>query len=284
MEANLTLKGIIERELGRKEIELPIIDFIANNLGQLLSKDDVDFNKLAKVIEKDPALTVKVMNLANSAFYAGLVKTKSVDRAIARVGLLAIRSFLMTVSMRDVFKGGTHFQELFRLNWHHSLGCAICCKHIAEHLGLRALAEDAYLLGLLHDIGTVSILHALSKATKKLEGTIELSGAVVTEAIGALHAAAGSRILSKLKFEERFCRIVSLHNNPEKYPEKDDPLFNILFISNMLLKRIGLDLEPDPDVSIMDLAQNERLALDVMFMQMLEADLKNLILNMEGLL
>jgi HD-like signal output (HDOD) protein len=281
---DLSLKNIIEQELGRKEIELPIVDFIANTIGQLLSKDDVDFNKLAKVIEKDPSLTAKVMNLANSAFYAGLVKTKNVDRAIARVGLLAIRSFLMTVSLKDVFKGNVQFQEGFRLNWQHSLGCAICCKHIAEHVRLRSIAEDAYMLGLLHDIGTVSIFNALSKVSKKLEGTIELSDDLVNEVIGTFHAAAGSRILSKLKFEERFCRIVAMHHKPEKYPDKDDQLFNILFISNSLVKKLGVAFEPDPDISIMELEASKKLGLEAMFVEMLEADLKAAIVNMENLL
>jgi HD-like signal output (HDOD) protein len=285
MEANLSLKDIVEQELNQEEIDLPIVDTMAVNLGNLLNKEDVAFDELAKVIEKDPALTAKVMNLANSVFYAGLVKVKNVDRAIARVGLMAIRSFLMTVSMKSVFKSaGAHFEERFKLNWQHSLGCAVCCKRIAEHVKLRSIAEDAYMLGLLHDIGTISIFNALTKVSKKQDGPVDLSDNLVNEIIGSFHASVGGKVLGRLNFEERFCRIVELHHNPDDYPDKDDPLFNILYVANNLLKKIGLAFEPDPHVSIISLSASGKLGLDPMFVAMLEVDLEDSLQNMENLL
>lgn len=285
MEANLSLKDIIEQELSREEIDLPMVDTMAVNLGNLLNKEDVGFDELAKLIEKDPALTAKVMNLANSVFYAGLVKVKNVDRAIARVGLLAIRSFLMTVSMKSVFKGGgAHFEERFKLNWQHSLGCAVCCKRIAEHIKLRSIAEDAYMLGLLHDIGTISIFNALAKLIQKQNGPGDLSDNLVNEIIGSFHASVGAKVLARLNFDERFCRIIEQHHNPDDYPDKDDPLFNILTVANNLLKKIGLAFDPDPHTSIISLPSSSKLGLDPMFVAMLEVDLEDSLQNMENLL
>lgn len=285
METNLSLKDLIEQELSHEEIDLPIIDTMAVNLGNLLNKDDVSNDELAKVIERDPSLTAKVLNLSNSVFYAGLVKVKTVDRALARVGLMPIRSFLMTVTMKGVFKGGgTHFQESFKLNWQHSLGCAVCAKRITEHLKLRSVAEDAYVLGLLHDIGTISIFNSLSKVAKTQEGSASLSEELIREIILSFHAPIGAKVLARLNFDERFCRIVEMHHNPDDYPDKDDPLFNILSVANNLLKKIGLAFEPDPHVSLVSLPSTAKLGLDPMFIAMLEVDLEDSLQNMENLL
>jgi len=94
----------------------------------------------------------------------------------------------------------------------------------------------------------------------------------------------GAKVLGRLNFEERFCRIVELHHNQDDYPDKDDPLYNILFVSNNLLKKIGLAFDPDPHISIISLPSSSKLGLDPMFVAMLEVDLEDSLQNMENLL
>ena len=280
-----SLRAIVERELSMEEIDLPIIDTLAVSLGQMLRKDDVEFDDLAKVIERDPSLTAKVLHLSNSVFYAGLVKIKSVDRAIARVGLMPIRSFLMTVSLKGAFKGtGPYFQEGFKMNWRHSLGCAVCAKRIAEHMKMRSLSEDAYLLGLLHDIGTTSIFNALSKVSKEQDEHADMNEDLVREIISSFHAPIGSKVLARLNFDEHFCRIVEQHHAPDDYPDKNDALFNILYVANKLLTRIGIHAEPDPNISLVSLLSTAKLGLDPLFIAMLEVDLEDSMQDVENLL
>ena len=84
---SVSLKEIIEKELQQEEIPLPTIDNTAATIMNLLQDENTTIDDLAKVIEKDPSLTAKVLNLSNSSFYAGLAKIKNVERAISRVGI-----------------------------------------------------------------------------------------------------------------------------------------------------------------------------------------------------
>jgi putative nucleotidyltransferase with HDIG domain len=284
MEQDTSLKEIIEQELTREEIDLPIIKEMASKLGHLLGNDDADINNLSQMIEKDPSLTAKVLNLSNSVFYRGLGMVKSVDRAIARVGLSSIRNFLTTVSLKNVFKGeGAHFQERFKINWRHCLGCAVCCKRIAEHLKLRS-SEDAYLVGLLHDIGVISIFNSLSKVSNRRETNREFSDELVNEIIGSFHASIGAKVLTRLNFEERLCKIVEFHHHPDEYPVKDDSLYHILQISDMIMRKIGIAFDPDPDLSIVSKPDMTKLGLDPLFVAILEVDLEDALVNMENMI
>lgn len=284
MNRDLSLSEIIERELSQEEIDLPVIEEMASRLLHLLNKDEVDIDTLANIIGQDSSFTAKVLNLSNSVFYRGLVPVKSVDRAIARVGLMSIRNFLLTVSLKNVFKGGgKYFQEKLKINWRHSLGCAVCAKKISEHLKLRS-SEDAYLVGLLHDIGTISIFSTLSKISGDAERHMEMSNDLIQEITGAFHAAIGAKVLSRLNFEERICRIVEFHHRPDEYPVKDDTLFYILLVSDLLVRKVGIDFCPDPDISIMSKPYVAKLGLDPMFIAVLEVDLEDMLLKMEDVL
>ena len=284
MTQDMSLREIIERELSREEIDLPVIEEMASRLLHLLNKEETDIDTLANIIGQDPSFTAKVLNLSNSVFYRGLAPVKSVDRAIARVGLLAVRNFLLTVSLKNVFKGeGKYFQGNLKINWRHSLGCAVCAKRISEHLKLRS-SEDAYLVGLLHDIGTISIFNTLSKISKDADLHIELSNDLIREITGAFHAAIGAKLLSRLNFEERIWRIVEFHHKPDEYPLKDDSLFYILQVSDLLMRKLGIDFNPDPELSIMSKPYVAKLGLDPMFIAILEVDLEDMLLNMESMI
>jgi HD-like signal output (HDOD) protein len=70
------------------------------------------------------------------------------------------------------------------------------------------LADDAYLLGLLHDIGTVFILNTIEEICEEMHGGFEENPELLHEIVYSLHARAGAEILAKLEFDETFCRIV----------------------------------------------------------------------------
>ncbi|MEA2102656.1 MAG: HDOD domain-containing protein [Thermodesulfobacteriota bacterium] len=285
MAAKVSLKEIIEHELAAEEISLPIMDNMASNLHSMLMDENVSIQKLAEVIEKDPSLTIKVLNLSNSSFYAGLAKVRNVDRAISRIGLKTIKNFLMTVSLKGAFHSkGKRFHDLFQMNWEHSLGCALCGKRIAEQINLKSIAEDAYLLGLLHDIGTVSILNTLNKYYENMKQAMDVNDNIVNEILNAFQARAGAMILEKMHFDERFCKIVSMQDRPEEYNDPDDPLFNILKVSNHVLDKAGISLNPDPTIALMGLPYTRKLRLEAMFFAVIEVDLEDSLENMKDMI
>ena len=273
---------LIEEQLVKGEINLPVSEKTAVNLSNLLRKKDLDAVELTALIEKDPSLAVKFLNLSNSPLYAGLAKIKSVEQAVIRLGLKATRNFLLTITFHDIFRGRKKYlRDQFAMNWRHSLACGICAKKIAENSNMMLVAEDSYLLGLLHDIGVVAILDTLVTLLKREDDSTELGEELIIEIIYTFHPLVGAKILRMFDFDEMFCKIVELHHEQESYEDKDSPLFNILQVADHLLKKISLSLVPDTDISISVLPYTTKLGLDPFFISVMEVDIEDLLAGID---
>jgi HD-like signal output (HDOD) protein len=285
MEKNLSIRDYIEHNLESEDLDLPFPESIAVELNSMMGDDNVTVHALAQKIEKDPSLTAKILNLSNSAFYSGLEKTRTVDRAISRIGVKSMKNLLMSMIMKEVFVVRDGFlKDYFTTNWRHSLGCAICAKAIAEQAKLKSIAEDAYILGLIHDIGTMFILNMLVNLKKESKGDLDLNEDLVKEILVAFHPAIGAKVLEKFNFDTHYCRIVSTHHDPDMYDNQEDSLFNILQIANNLMRKVGISITFDKDVSIISLPSTARLGLDPLFIATLEIDIEEKLVTMDDFL
>jgi HD-like signal output (HDOD) protein len=281
-------KSLIEQineDIKSGSVALPALEKMAVGLNQTLSREDVNIKEVAALIERDPSLSTRVLNLANSAAYSGLVKMRSIERAIIRVGLKPVRSFFMTSALKDIFKGRTPLlKEVFNIWWKHSLCCALGNRKIAMSVNQAAIAEDAYLLGLLHDIGTIVILSKLNEMRFNGNEPVEINEDLLKEMIDTFHAQVGGVILRKLAFDEEFCHIVETHHQPDSFENPDNPLFNILQVENAILRKTGVAVNPDPDISVTSLPSTARLGLDPVFIAVEEVDIEEEFKSMDALL
>ncbi|MFC1592105.1 HDOD domain-containing protein [Thermodesulfobacteriota bacterium] len=275
------IQQMITEELAREKVPLPVPDIVSSNLQELLGKENVKIEDISQVVSQDSSLTAKVLSLANSPFYSGLVKIRSIDQAITRVGLNAVKSLIMTIIMKDVFNIEMDFlREEFRQSWKHSLACGICAKKIARQTGLTFLSEDAYLLGLLHDIGAVLIFNSISKLHQE-KPDLELSRAFIIETVYHLHAPVGGAVLKKLHFNENFCAIVEMHHNAAQFENAKDTLFNILQLSDVLLRNLGISFFSDSGMEIAELPAFERLNLNMDFISEIETSIGDIVSDCE---
>jgi len=270
--------------LSRREIAIPIPRGIAGTLSGLLSREDIQFSELARIIEKDLSLTAKLLNLANSSFYSGIVRAKTIEQAVSRIGLVGVKNLLMTIILKEVFTVKTKYLSAeIKMNWRHSLACGICAKKIAEKTGRLFFAQDAYLLGLLHDLGVVAILNILSALYKENED-LQLSTPELLDMLYGMHAAAGATVLRRLNFNEKLCSMVEQHHTPEQYSPQDETLFHILMIADGLLKKTGLSLKPDPAFSLPDFPSVRRLHIDEPLLLSLAEEIPAGIMDIERML
>ena len=284
MEKNVSLVEMIEEKLNKDKISLPIHPDIMGSLSTLLSNENIDADKISALVEKDPSLTAKILNLSNSPVYAGLVNIKNIEQAIVRLGVKTVKNFLMTITVKDVFKGKEGFlQDRFSMNWKHSLACAICARKIAENCNLSFISEEAYVLGLLHDIGTIPILSSIVDIQKK-KSQIEMSNELIDEVIRTFHPWAAKKILEDFNFNEKLIKITETHHEPDSYEDQDDPLFCILQVADQILKKSGIALDPDPNISIVSLIYTSKLGLDPMFISLTEVDIEDNFINTDKLL
>src|SRR5262249_45359703 len=119
-----------------------------------LEDQEVDFDRVAELIEVDQALTSQILRLANSAFYSSAGSVSRVPQALVVLGAVVSRSVLLSTTVLDIRR-----VDLAGF-WEHSLGCAVAAGAIAKVAGLGQPGEVTA-AGLLHDLGKVILYREL---------------------------------------------------------------------------------------------------------------------------
>lgn len=136
-----------------KSVELPVLPSTAQKVLSLMSDPDISIEKVKRIIGSDPALAAKILKVANSAFYGGFRNIQNLSQAILRLGLNSVRNIVIATSLKNVYK---RFGLTEKLLWEQMIGSAMASNLLARQTR-RADAEDAFIGGLLHDIGKVVI-------------------------------------------------------------------------------------------------------------------------------
>ena len=142
----------VEKVMSRTK-EIAVMPQVVYKIMEMTSTTDSSAALLEKAIVIDPGFSAKILMQANSAYYALPRKVTSIREAVAFLGFRAVRQLAMAVGVFDLFVGKTDKESLRRRAWwRHSLDTAVCCRFIAQKLGLR-VGDEAYTVGLLHYIG-----------------------------------------------------------------------------------------------------------------------------------
>ncbi|VAW97750.1 hypothetical protein MNBD_GAMMA23-620 [hydrothermal vent metagenome] len=142
-------------------ITLPSLPEIALYINSELNNENLGTKKLAQVIQMDPVIAARIVQVANSALYGGSNSSDSIQNAISKIGLESIRNIVMGVVLRDLFMPNTelvvHKMTQF---YESSIRTGVICYELAKQIP-EFNPERAFLFGLLHDIGVIPILVAV---------------------------------------------------------------------------------------------------------------------------
>jgi len=146
------------RELKALVKDLPTLPAVFRQLFAMMQDSNVQAPALAAFISRDQSLTTRILRLVNSALYGGGKPVTSISRAVVIMGFQAVRSAALATSVFE------HFAQLkpsagFSLEgfWSHSLASSCLAREISETRRI-ANPEDAYVVGLLHDVGKLLML------------------------------------------------------------------------------------------------------------------------------
>ena len=150
MNASINTAKSLE-EIISKSLELPVLPATTQKVLAMMSDPDVSIEKIKRLISADPGLTTKILKIANSAFYGSYRSIENLTQAILRLGLNAVRNIVVATSMKNVYK---RFGLTEKLIWEQMIGSALAANVIAKQ-ARRSDPEDAFIGGLLHDVGKV---------------------------------------------------------------------------------------------------------------------------------
>lgn len=123
---------------------------------QLTKDENYSMGDVTRVIQGDPALTGRILRLANSAMNASATPVRSVGDAAMRLGVRTVRNVALGFTLVNGHRSGACRGFDYDQYWSHSLACAVSAQSLAEGLGLTA-PVDAFTCGLLSGIGRLAL-------------------------------------------------------------------------------------------------------------------------------
>ncbi len=238
---------------------------------------------IGHVIGHEPALTARLLRLANSAALRLPTKVDSVPMAITVLGTRSLRELLLATAVATAFERiNTKLVDVADF-WHHSIYCGMLTRLLSRRLGW-ANSEQVFIGGLLHDLGKLVIYHQLpyqaSQVLTQIKRSQQPAYLIERELLGFDHARVGEALLKSWDLPEIFCEIVAHHHEPQAssaYARETQ----LVYLANSLCKKIEPghklgDNERGDEVLCRQVAVQLGLSGEAMEELMLQADVQSI--------
>ena len=209
------------------ELEIPSLPEVAIKLRKAIQKD-VNIEDAVKIIQLDPVISAKLIEVANCPLYLTLVPAKNCQQAVTRIGLNATRNLVVALSLKQIFKSKSpliksHLEKL----WKQSLYLSALC-HVLASTSKQANPEEALLAGLICDIGEIPFLSFVANLPKEfiVEEEIRQALPVVTGVVGAT-------VLHEWQFADEFIDVALNSKNWYQNSSEELSLTDIVVLSRL---------------------------------------------------
>lgn len=206
------------KKIAESVISLPTLPIVISKMIELVDSPRTSAAALARLISADQSLTAKVLKLANSAYYGFPREISTVNMAIVVLGFNAVREMGLSISVFDVFKrtASSSYFDVSRF-WEHSVGCGVASRMLARSFR-QALAGEAFVAGLLHDVGKVILKQYFDDDFASIIRAQQEAGVSLDDAeaavIGITHARVGAWLAEKWNLPEIICESIARHHDP----------------------------------------------------------------------
>lgn len=197
--------------------ELPTIPTFMTQVLSALDNPNLSAPQLANLIERDQALTAKVLRVANSPFYGFARRISTIDLAVVILGVNALKEIVMSLIVQKFFSRLKVSLFDIKSFWNYSVFCGAAARLIARKMGYR-LAGEAFVAGLTHDIGLLILIENFRKnfgEIRKLQYERKISLPEAEFAVlQCTHSDIGSWIAEKWNLPDKLCTAIHNHHIP----------------------------------------------------------------------
>lgn len=253
------LKEQISEEITSGRAVPLVMPETGSRIREVTQKEHFSLEELTRAIEGSQALAARIIRYANSAAYAGLSEITDLHQAVTRLGGVMVESIAVAAATREIYQANCNSEKReMEAIWRHSVAAGETGRVIARELGSDR-GEEIFLTCLLHDVGRVVILRALSTIEKRRGAPIGMG--LRQEILGSLHAECGAALLEAWKIPNRICDAVRCHHDPEEARIEGDLPFIVNF-ADKICHKLGLGVEADPELSLLALPSCAELRFD----------------------
>ncbi len=223
--------------------EFATLPAVASKVLELLENDNIDVRDLAKIIEADASITLKLLKIANSPLYATRTEINSIQQAIVTLGFNRLTNIVLGVSIFSRFLSNAQKEsaDMMEKFWWHSSCTGIIAKTITDKIRTN-FKEVEFLGGLLHDIGKLALIQFDPKKYLAVIDNIHKKEIMDIEAeeqlYGVNHLQVGEAIAESWKLPKELTTIIINHNHPSTLPDHQD-IVSVVRFSDILAEIWG---------------------------------------------
>jgi len=216
---------------------LPSMPVVAFKVLDLCRQEDVDIDDVAEIIEKDPALTAKMLKVANSSMFGMTKQVASLHQAMVVLGLRTVKIMALGFSLVDAMQGATSSGFDLSQYWRRSLYTAVAARLLASRLG-DIRRDEAFVGGLLCDVGMIAAERHPAGAYHPVIQRYNAEGGCIQvherELLGVTHAEISAMMLSNWNMPEVLIEAVSSHHGDdiETLTERSRRLASVLWAAS----------------------------------------------------
>jgi len=213
--------------------DLPPSPLVAIKLLELLRKPDTGMRELASAVMLDPAVSARLLRMANSVYYEQQRKVTTVERAIVTIGQSTLRNMVLESSQRNAKRT---YGLLERRLWENSIASAVTCRVIAR-AAAKYPPEEAYIGGLLHNIGKTVMVNRNKALYQEVQRIVDAGEGELVDVERGLfafsHDLVGAALLDQWNFPEPLVSAADHHHNFEGLADDESEMYTLCSIINL---------------------------------------------------
>lgn len=216
--------------------DVPPLPQILLRLLQAVEDESVTIGELAGIVDKDPALAARVLMAANSAAFRRAKPVLSIEACLQTLGLRVVKSIATCLAVKRLFdEQSRNWQVDLSGFWRHSLLTADIARSLAVRCGYQR-PDEAYLAGLLHDVGELVLFSALRDRYGQLVAVSDSEDALVgleLEQLGTGHHDVGAWLVDQWQLDAGLSDSVLFHHETRERIHTAEQLPRLVWLANV---------------------------------------------------
>lgn len=249
---------LLAEKLENDELEFPAMPEVGFKIVHMMQDDSTSINKIAKLIEKEPGISAKIIKAGNSSLFAGGNPAMTPRDAIVRIGVKQSMNYVLLITNSRMYDDeSVGHKELRTKLWRHSVLVAIASRITGSMIGYSAV-DSLFAFGLLHDIGKILLISVFSQLPKDV---CEENIHTLTQTLQELHTQFGAKLLEKWKFPHEF---VAMSKDHHEHPVKGKLLDSVIIVgfANLFALEMEGDFTEESVANVMRLPHANVLKLE----------------------
>lgn len=249
LRATLKRIGHLKNRLTNEELQtlvakmtnFPSVPKVYFQIIEALQSPSSSIQRIADIVSTDPALTVKLLQLVNSAFFGFASSVSDAGEAVQLLGVGRVRSLALTIHLFSAYDPATLKQVGIERIWDHSLNTGLLARKLAAiEAQDETVMEQAFTAGLLHDAGKLILAANLSDAYHSVLGQAQQQKCPLVQAENAAfhanHADVGAYLLDLWGLPMPLIEAVALHHEPDKTADSTFSPLTAVHVANALIQ------------------------------------------------